>query len=105
VLLIPLYYKSCPTLYYIREVYYVASKVFPLRASEEERAEWQAAADAVGLSFNGWARRSLNEQVGFERALVRGSQAGFVGRENAARAAGHVCATNDLGSKFKPDPR
>lgn len=47
------------------------SKVFPLRASEEERAKWQRSAEAQGISFNAWARRALNEQAALEAALRR----------------------------------
>lgn len=49
----------------------MASKVFPLRASPEERAAWQEAAVLGGLSFNAWARRALNEQAEHERVLRR----------------------------------
>lgn len=49
----------------------VASKVFPLRASELERQAWQRAADGCGLSFNAWARRALNQQADLDEALAR----------------------------------
>lgn len=47
----------------------MASKVFPIRAAAEERARWQAAADRAGLSFNAWARRSLNDQAELDAAV------------------------------------
>jgi predicted HicB family RNase H-like nuclease len=50
------------------------SKVFPLRASETERHNWQLAADGNGISFNAWARRSLNEQAALDEALKRQDQ-------------------------------
>lgn len=49
----------------------MASGVYPVRASEDEKDRWQKAADAAGLSFNAWARRTLNGQVDLEKALIR----------------------------------
>lgn len=47
------------------------TKVYPLRASPVERARWQSVADAAGLSFNAWLRRSLNAAAELEEALRR----------------------------------
>lgn len=48
----------------------MASKVFPIRASEEERQRWGAAAERAGLSFNAWARRALNDRAQLDESLV-----------------------------------
>lgn len=106
----------------------VPSKVFPIRATEAERAGWQLAAEGAALSFNAWARRSLNEQAEMERALARealteAARGQSVSAEmsspekGAADPGGHahsprlnggpfaVSVSADLGGKFRPDPR
>lgn len=81
------------------------TKVFPLRASEAERKRWQAAADAAGLSFNAWARRSLIAAAELEEALGRqGGQEGFGGgapSDGAGVAA--AAAVGPVG--FEGEPR
>lgn len=47
------------------------SKVFPIRAAISEREHWQQASDLTGLSFNAWARKSLNHAAELEKAIKR----------------------------------
>ncbi len=39
-----------------------------IRTSETEKADWKAAADAAGLSYNGYLRRALAEAVALDKA-------------------------------------
>lgn len=55
----------------MRGICSMASRVFPLRASDVERKRWQARADAAGRSFNRWARDALNRVAELEEALGR----------------------------------
>lgn len=48
----------------------MASTVTALRASDGELETWKLLAAELGLSFNGWARRALNEQADLDRALL-----------------------------------
>jgi len=47
------------------------SKVYPIRAGEDDRAKWQECADLAGMSFNAWAVQALNSQVDLDLALAR----------------------------------
>lgn len=47
------------------------SKIYPIRADESDRARWQECADRAGLSFNAWAVKALNSEVGLVMALER----------------------------------
>jgi hypothetical protein len=47
------------------------SKVYPIRAGEDDRAKWQECADRAGLSFNAWAVKALNSETDLEQALER----------------------------------
>lgn len=64
----------------------MASKVYPLRASEFERRRWQVAADGHGLSFNAWVRRALNSQAELDEALAREAER-VEGRVEADRSS------------------
>lgn len=39
-----------------------------VRTSQTEKAEWQKAADASGMTTNGWMRRALSEALALERS-------------------------------------
>lgn len=45
-------------------------KIPGVRCSEAEYAAWKAVAAALGLPFNRWARRALNDQLELDRALL-----------------------------------
>lgn len=49
----------------------MASVVRGLRADEAEFALWQALAARLGLPFNRWARRALNDQLELDESLLR----------------------------------
>lgn len=48
----------------------MSSQVVALRAADTEIETWKLLAAELGLSFNGWARRALNEQADLDRALL-----------------------------------
>jgi hypothetical protein len=47
------------------------SVVRAFRASTQEFDQWRSAAERMGMSFNAWARRALNEQSKLEDAIRR----------------------------------
>lgn len=55
----------------------MASTVTALRAADTEIETWKGVAVELGLSFNGWARRALNEQADLDRALLLEREAGL----------------------------
>lgn len=65
----------------------MASKVIPLRASEDERGRWGAVAEGEGLSFNAWARRALNHAAELGVALAAERERVVREREMKRRAA------------------
>jgi len=73
------------------------SKVYPIRAGEDDRAKWQECADLAGLSFNAWAVGALNSQVDLELALARLEEKPSVSQ----------VATRQVRSDFafRPDPK
>lgn len=42
-----------------------------VRAHRSEFVDWAALAHRLGLTFNGWARRAMQEQAALDRALLR----------------------------------
>jgi len=46
------------------------SRTLGLRATDDERAAWQRAADASGISLKNWARRSLNQVAAARRREI-----------------------------------
>jgi len=70
------------------------SKVYPIRAGEDDRAQWQECADLAGMSFNAWAVAALNSQVDLELALARLEEPKVLDVKSV------------LGDfKFRPDPK
>lgn len=49
------------------------TRVSSLRGSVEARLRWELAAALVGLSFNAWAVRALDDQAGLDE-LLRGCE-------------------------------
>lgn len=53
----------------------MSSQVGSLRADDSRFAAWRAMADRLGLSFNAWATRALDEQRDLDEALVKEREA------------------------------
>lgn len=49
----------------------MASRIYSLRATEQERTRWEKAAQLSNLTYNAWARRALNSQAELDEALSR----------------------------------
>lgn len=70
----------------------MATKVFPLRATEGERQKWGRCAELAGESFNAWARRELNESTNTALAEVEEREARVAEQARVRQAtAGGSC--------------